>query len=282
MLKLQNVFVPILVVATLSLAQTSSSNSNSLQLEAEAIQAHFANAGLVPEPIAAFQPSAILNVSYEGVGPIQPGQNLTSDEVKPTPSLTLTPVNSSVSLSGSYTVIMADAGIVGADQSQGQTRHWLANGATVSNNVVSFANSLNITDYAGPFPAEGSGAHRYAILLYSQPQSFNPPSDLSSPNQPVGTFDLNQYLKSANFDTLVAANYLTVERGVSTVTVSATSAVVTSTLPAAKPQSTSGTSSSATSSSTQTPASGNAAIAVQVAGSALTGFAVVAGLSLLA
>lgn len=54
-------------------------------------------------------------------------------EVQPVPSLSLTPANSTVELSGNYTIVMADAGPVGTDESQGQTRHWLVNGATVAN-----------------------------------------------------------------------------------------------------------------------------------------------------
>ena len=37
-----------------------------------------------------------------------------------------------MTLSGKYTVVMADADVVGTDESAGQTRHWLVNSATVS------------------------------------------------------------------------------------------------------------------------------------------------------
>ena len=47
-------------------------------------------------------------------------------------TITVTPANSSVSLSGNYTVVMVDAGPVGTDETQGQTRHWLVNGASIS------------------------------------------------------------------------------------------------------------------------------------------------------
>ena len=53
-------------------------------------------------------------------------------EVKPLPALSVTPANSSVSLSGNYTLAMVDADIVGTDESKGQTRHWLVNDVTVS------------------------------------------------------------------------------------------------------------------------------------------------------
>lgn len=50
--------------------------------------------------------------------------------VKPQPVVTLTPVNDSpdVTASSTYTIAMIDADIVGANQTAGQTRHWLVNG----------------------------------------------------------------------------------------------------------------------------------------------------------
>lgn len=38
-----------------------------------------------------------------------------------------------------------------------------------------------ITSYGGPYPAEGSGAHRYTILLLPQPESFQAPAELATP-----------------------------------------------------------------------------------------------------
>ena len=40
------------------------------------------------------------------------------------------PANSSVQLGSTFTLALVDAGPVGSDQSGGQTRHWLVNGAT--------------------------------------------------------------------------------------------------------------------------------------------------------
>lgn len=102
------------------------------------------------------------------------------------PNITVTPANSSISdlTSSKYTVVMADADIVGTDESNGQTRHWLVNGASLSGTSRSFPRSpfhlltircnlgdsapytlsiddgTAVTEYAGPAPADGSGAHR--------------------------------------------------------------------------------------------------------------------------
>lgn len=42
----------------------------------------------------------------------------------------MVPANASVQLPTTYTLALVDAGPVGTDQSAGQTRHWLVNGAT--------------------------------------------------------------------------------------------------------------------------------------------------------
>lgn len=45
-----------------------------------------------------------------------------------------------------------------------------------------------------PLPPENDPPHRYAILLWQQPASFTPPTDLSTPGQPITQFDLNNYV----------------------------------------------------------------------------------------
>jgi phosphatidylethanolamine-binding protein len=53
------------------------SNDTTNALGIAAIEAHFDGALIVPELIAAFDPSAIMSVNFTGVGDITPGQNLT-------------------------------------------------------------------------------------------------------------------------------------------------------------------------------------------------------------
>ncbi|KAF9066850.1 phosphatidylethanolamine-binding protein [Rhodocollybia butyracea] len=203
--------------------------SNDTAVQIEAIEAHFTQADLVPELLATFNPSAALTINFDGVGDVSPGQALTQDQVAPTPTITIMPANSSVSLSGNFTIAMVDADIVGANESN-ITRHWLVNGVTVTNGQVSNSSATAITSYAGPAPASGSGPHRYVVILLQQPSSFSPPSDFSQPNIGVSQFDFNGYVKNSQLGPVVAANYFTVEVGTSTVSVSATSSVQSSTL----------------------------------------------------
>jgi hypothetical protein len=215
-------------LAAVSLVSAQSAN---MQLQIEAIVAHFTNAQLVPVPIPQFNPSAILTANFSGVGSITPGQLLPADQVQAAPTLTLTPANSTVTFDGNYTLAMVDPGAVGSDTSGGQTRHWLVNGATISNGTVSIDSGTQVTQYAGPAPPAGSGPHRYTIVIYSQPDSFSPPANLSSPNVGVSAFDFPAYVQSTGLGPIVAGIYFTVEEGTATASIPATSPVVTSTLP---------------------------------------------------
>ena len=55
-----------------------------------------------------------------------------SVEVAPTPIITIVPANSNASLQGNFTLVMADADVVGTNESAGQTRHWLVNDVTLT------------------------------------------------------------------------------------------------------------------------------------------------------
>jgi phosphatidylethanolamine-binding protein len=259
-------FFPTLVVALTSFASLASAQDTSVGINA--IQAHFTQSHLVPDLFATFNPTALLTLDYPGVGVVAPGQLLKKEQVGPTPSVQVTPANSSVTLNGIYTLAMVDADIVGSDASAGETRHWLVNGVTVKDSAVANDTATGITLYAGPWPAAGSGPHRYVVALYSQPETFTAPPAFSQPNIGVAVFDWNQYVKDSGLGPLVAATYITVEEGTATLSIPQTTAVVTSTLaPASTPLSNTGagtgtskTGTSSTSTATGTSQTGAASI----------------------
>jgi hypothetical protein len=231
--------------------------AQSTELQLEGIKAHFKNAQLVPVPIPVFEPTAILAANFEGLGSITPGQVVTKEQVATMPELTLTPANSTVTFNGNYTVAMIDPGAVGSDQSGGQNRHWLVNGATVTSGKLAFDGAITITEYAGPAPPAGSGPHRYTIVVYAQGSSFTPPEDLSGPTPGVVPFVFPDYVKNTNLGPLVAGIYYQVEEGTATVSIPATSSVVSSTLPAAHSSSSVSPSSTSSGSKPTGTSSGN-------------------------
>ncbi|KAG6376044.1 phosphatidylethanolamine-binding protein [Boletus reticuloceps] len=198
---------------------------NNTQVEIEAVTAHFTQSGLVPAVLSKFTPSALLAVSFKGLGKIAIGQPVSREQALYEPNLSLTAANSSVTLQGRYTIVMADAGPPGADQSHGQRRHWLVNGATIpapTNVNVSMVGATAVTRYIPPNPPVGDGPHRYAILVFAQPVDFLPPADLLWENTGGGIFAVEDYVR---------ASYFTCQRGPATVTLPLTSAVVSATLP---------------------------------------------------
>jgi len=243
-----------------SLVNAQSANNTALGIVA--IEAHFTNAQLVPQLLSTFTPSALLNITFSGVGAISPGQNLSREQVAAAPEITVVPANSSVSLAGNFTLVMADADVVGTNESVGQTRHWLVNGVTLKNGTsganVSTAGGVAVTDYAGPAPPEGSGPHRYVILLLPQPSGFSPPSNLSGPNVPVSVFHLTDYISSSKLGEPIAAMYFDVQQGAANGSIPTTSPVVSSTLkvptPASATSSGSGSASTAKQSGTKNAA----------------------------
>jgi len=243
-----------------SLVKAQSTNDTSLEITA--IEAHFTGADIVPSLLASFDPSAVMTVTFPGVGAVSPGQNLTKDQVASTPVITIVPANSSVSLQGNYTLVMADADVVGTNESLGQTRHWLVNGVTLTGSNSSLnastADGVAVTEYAGPAPAAGSGPHRYVILLLPQPSTFSPPANLTQPNVGVSVFVLTDYISTSNLGAPVAGMYFDVEEGTATVTLSPTSPVISSTL---KPAS-SGTSSSSVPNPSKASSTSNGATAI--------------------
>jgi phosphatidylethanolamine-binding protein (PEBP) family uncharacterized protein len=229
----------------------------------KAIEAHFNQAQLVGSDRAkgflldSFKPSAVLSVSFPGGEPITPGQKFTKEQVSGWPTVTATPANSSVKWEGNYTLIMVDADVVGYDiKEKGTTRHWLLNGVTIgSDNTISNATANAVTPYAGPWPAAGSGPHRYTILLYEQPAEFVSPADLVGG---ITVIQLDDYVANSKLGPLVGGIYMQVEEGTASFSVASTQAVVSSTLTSAqstgsaasgsKSATSSGASSSATSS----------------------------------
>ncbi|RXK37307.1 hypothetical protein M231_05449 [Tremella mesenterica] len=251
--------------------------STASTFDIELVEANFEAAQLVPELISTFTPEGVLNVTFGGTD-ISIGQNLTQDAVGSSPTLLVVPSSNAtdVSTSNNYTVMMVDADIVGTDEgATGQTRHWLVNNAKLvqgdSGYSVGYDGAISITDYAGPGPAAGSGAHRYVILVYTQPSTFTPPANLSTAHTPLSTFSFSDYVSQTGLGNLVAGNYFLVENGVATVSVPSTTPVNTATLATASTtsgsSSPSGTSSapsgSKTSSASSSPSSSPSGAAIK-------------------
>ena len=235
MFPLTTAFTALSFLGTLVNALPITRPTNDIAIGIAAIKAHFTNADLVPSLLPSFDPSAVMTVTFPGVGPISPGQSLSIPQVATAPVVTITPANGSVPTGGNFTLVMVDANITGTNESGGQVRHWLVNYATLQTESASLNVSTDrgvaVTEYVGPQPPSGSGSHRYVILLLPQPASFSPPANLTSPNVGLSVdFPLTNYISTSHLGQPIAGMYFDVELGTPNVTVPATSAVVSSTL----------------------------------------------------
>jgi hypothetical protein len=206
------------------------------------IEAHFEISDFVPDLLPSFNPSALMTVTFPGVGPISPGQTLSMQQTATAPDVTVIPANSSVPTTGNFTLIIVDAHAachrtsVGTNESNGQNLHWLANFATLQNDSspcpslnVSTDGGLVVTNYISPQPRVGTGRHRYVILLFRQPPSFSPPANLSSPNVGIDLyFHLTDYISSSNLGQPIAGMLFEVHQGPANVTSTLTPSVSSS------------------------------------------------------
>lgn len=75
------IFAPVVLSFALAsvklVAAQNSTASNNTGLGVAAIEAHFTQAELVPSLLPTFDPSAVLTLSFTGVGDVSPGQALT-------------------------------------------------------------------------------------------------------------------------------------------------------------------------------------------------------------
>ncbi|KAF6764889.1 phosphatidylethanolamine-binding protein [Ephemerocybe angulata] len=197
-----------------------------------------------------FSPDATLTLNYGGIGTLKTGQKVTKEQVNSAPTVTVTPEGTN-KFEGLYTLAMIDLDIVGADCLCRST------GTTVNN-----ATATAITPYAGPWPAAGSGPHRYVVVLYEQPTEFTAPEGFTG-TLPVGVYDFKDYAEKAKLGNLVAANFIEVEEGTATVSLVPTSTVNTATITASTTKAgTSTTSSGAGASPTAASNNQNGAISL--------------------
>ncbi|GAA5979162.1 hypothetical protein JCM5350_007087 [Sporobolomyces pararoseus] len=232
-------------LAALALGLSASAQSIPATASAEdlaLVSAQFANSGFNLTSNAGFgltlDAKAILSVQY-GFGVVENGQEYSVDQVSEAPEIFVTPAEDTAAWfnsSSKYTLTLADASALGDADPEGNYRHFLANsetGAANSGSNLTFTpqDGTVITSYAAPGPLSGSGTHRYAWLLFTQPaENFQAPQDLSTPGTAPSHWSVSSYVQQTGLQ-LVAASFFTVQpNGQPTGSVATTQAVNTATL----------------------------------------------------
>ncbi|KAL2060771.1 hypothetical protein VTL71DRAFT_9413 [Oculimacula yallundae] len=148
----------------------------------------FVTAAIVPEVLAAFNPSVSFYVSYRSADGdaalLHPGAKLTTAEAKAPLELSVDNIGNATNITSTTRYIVY---MIGPDVPSRSTptsrnvRHYLAGNFTISPQNSSllataslFTNSTVATnEYAAPAPSAGTISHRYIYLLYTQPPALN-------------------------------------------------------------------------------------------------------------
>ncbi|GAA5821468.1 hypothetical protein JCM10212_002120 [Sporobolomyces blumeae] len=285
-----------LLAVAVGLVSAQSIPSSASAADLALVSAQFANSGFNLTSNAGFgltlDAKAILSVVYGSVGVIQNGNSYTNDQVSEAPDVYVTPSSETAAWFNStsrYTLTLADASALDNPDAEGNYRHFLANGLTGSapssgNLTFEPQDGTVVTSYAGPGPLAGSGIHRYAWLLFEQPENFQAPSNLSTAGTAPSHWSVDSYVQETGIE-LVAASFFTVAASDATGSV-ATQPVNTATLSvsstgSSSPQSTGGSKTSDASGAAASPTSGGSG-AASLAVSLSAGLVGVAGLAVAA
>ncbi|KAI9004264.1 OV-16 antigen-like protein, partial [Gaertneriomyces semiglobifer] len=116
--------------------------------------------GIIPDILSNFTPTYDLLVKFPSGKKAQLGK-----ELPPTAALSAPTVTWPAEPDAYYSVAMIDPDAPNRDKpSLGEWRHWLV-GNIPGDNVIK---GEDLTDYEEPKPPQGSGLHRYVILLFKQ------------------------------------------------------------------------------------------------------------------
>ena len=77
--------LPLVALLSLALIPSVTAQAVDTGIQLAAIKAHFSAAGLVPDLLPTFEPSALLAISYSGVGDVPPGKALTRARTQSSP-----------------------------------------------------------------------------------------------------------------------------------------------------------------------------------------------------
>jgi phosphatidylethanolamine-binding protein len=230
-----------LVLAALGLVHAQSIPATASETDLQTVEGQYDAAGFYQAPSNAptslafgikLDADALLTVAY-GDHVVQNGEALNQDQVSSQPTLYVTPSTENAAKFGSgnqFTVLLTDASALGNPDPRGFYRHYLANGVTTGaasgsdNQTLPVSGGTVITNYAGPGPAAGEGPHRYAWLMFAQPEGFAAPQALSEPNTAAGPWNVTSYVQESDLGDLVAASFFTVQNGQASYSVPSTTA----------------------------------------------------------
>lgn len=90
--------------------------------------------------------------------------------------------------------------------------HWLVADVTSSSNGSTLSIPVpGIATYRQPSPPVGDSPHAYSFLLFAQPDNFSVPAQFNEVIQSRVFFNISQFMAATGLQSLLAANYITVQ-----------------------------------------------------------------------
>ena len=165
----------------------------------------FAEFEVVPDVLQQ-APREKLQVEYRVDVSAELGNRLTPSDVRCQPEVTWTAEQGAL-----YTLVMIDPDAPSRqNRTRGEVRHWLV--VNIPSNEVKRGHV--VTEYIGSGAPEGSGLHRYVLLVYRQPAAIEvDPSLQQTFRQLMGRFSwkVEQFARNNNLGDPVAGNLFQAE-----------------------------------------------------------------------
>lgn len=162
----------------------------------------FTNFGVVPDVIDAV-PRKLLKIEYASGAKLKEGNELTPTVVKDRPNK----ISFSEESDSLYTLVFLDADVPSRnDSARHEILHWLV--VNIPGKKV-LEKGVEHVGYIGSGPPQGSGLHRYVMLVYKQPGQLTLTEPKITATQfgwrPM--FNVRNFAKKYNLGQPVAANF---------------------------------------------------------------------------
>jgi len=201
------------------------------------VQQAFLNASLVPDVLASFNPSVLVEVVFPNNVIVNAGIMLTMSQTLDRPQFSI----NTTDVTGRFVVIMIDPDAPSPqNRSISDVRHMIANDMIPTGNATQggfFAltnTSQAITDFISPSPP--AGAHRYTILVYNQPDGFDN-QQLVNANTSRLNFNLTMFAQQTGLGDPIGGTFFLEAPDNSTNSTTTTTASASATAPTSTPTS---------------------------------------------
>merc|ERR1719350_91919 len=162
----------------------------------------YAAAGVKPDVVSVAPPN-LLQVEFPETGPVGLGDTLQVSKTSSKPSVSFPGADSGQL----YTIAMVDPDAPSRKNPRAaQWNHWLVTNIEGSALAAGEVDGKVLMKYSGPAPPQGSGPHRYVLLVYRQEGRLN-----SRVSRARARFDIGVFAKKNKLGDPVAGNFFYAE-----------------------------------------------------------------------